>query len=380
MKVVKGDVQEAAGSLQVCAGQPGGCEAAIHAMRTVFEDADSDAILLIDAANAFNSMNRVTMLANIQRICPIVYIYAYNCYSVNARLFVVGGKELTSREGSTQGDPPSMVYYAIGLLPLMRELSTPTEQTPPPKHAAFADDLTGGGKLINLRSWFDKIVEHGPKYGYDAEPTKNWLIIKEDLLEEATLVFEGTGVNITSSGKKHLGAAIGQVDYKRKFVSSLVKGWVDEITMLAKVAESEPQSTYAAFTNCIRHKYTFYMRTIPTIADLLIPLEHAIKQNLIPALLDGRACPDDERALLALPVRLGGMGIINPTEISDQEHENSKLATDVLTRAIIDQQKQLPENLQENSKAIHSTIRNQRRKLQSDILEEIRSRMSDDKK
>jgi hypothetical protein len=320
------------------------------------------------------------MLANIQRLCPIIYTYAYNCYSVNARLFVVGGKELASREGSTQGDPPSMVYYAIGLLPLMYELSKPTEQITPPKHAAYADDLTGGGKIINLRSWFDKIVDHGPKYGYDAEPTKSWLIVKEHLLDEATLAFEGTGVNITKSGKKHLGAAIGQVDYRREFVSGLVKGWTDEIVLLAKIAESEPQAAYTAFTNCIRHKYTFYMRTIPAIADMLLPLERAIRQNIIPALFDGRDCSNDERALFALPVRLGGMGIINPTEISDQEHENSKLATEELTKAIINQQKQLPENLLENSKSIHSTIRHQRRKLQSDILEEIRSRMSDDQK
>ena len=52
----------------------------------------------------------------------------------------------------------------IGLLPLMYDLSKPTERITPPKHAAYADDLTGGGKIINLRSWFDKIVDHSSKY------------------------------------------------------------------------------------------------------------------------------------------------------------------------------------------------------------------------
>ena len=395
MKIVKTDVQDAAGSLQVCAGQPGGCESAIHAMRTIYEDDDTDAVLLIDAANAFNSMNRGAMLANIQRLCPIIYIYAYNCYAVNARLFVVGGKELASREGTTQGDPPSMVYYAIGLLPYMQELIKPTqpiateqiatvqiaaEQIAPPKHAAYADDLTGGGKIANLRSWFNRIVEHGPKYGYSAEPTKSWLIVKEQLFIEATNAFEGTGVKITTHGKKHLGAAIGQLEFKSEFVSQLVKNWADEIISLAKIAEFEPQAAYAAFTNCIRHKYTFYMRTIPAITELLLPLEHAIRHKLIPALIDGRLCSNDERCLLALPVRLGGMGLVNPTAISDQEHENSKLATEELTRAIINQQRDLPENLHANSKATHSSIRSQRRKLQSDILNDLRSRMSDDEK
>ena len=66
-------------------------------------------------------------------------------------------------------------------------------------------------------------------YGYDAEPTKSWLIVKEQLQDEATQAFLGTGVNITVSGKKHLGAVIGQVEYKRKFITDLVNNWVKQI-------------------------------------------------------------------------------------------------------------------------------------------------------
>ena len=65
-----------------------GCEAAIHAIRSIYENADTDALLLIDAANAFNSLNREAMLSNIKNLCPVVYMYAFNCYAVQARLFV----------------------------------------------------------------------------------------------------------------------------------------------------------------------------------------------------------------------------------------------------------------------------------------------------
>ena len=94
MKVFRPNIQKAAGSLQVCAGQSGWCEAAVHAMRDIFEEDDCDAVLLVDAANAFNSINRASMLENISRLCPIAYVYAYNCYAPHARLFVFGGKEL----------------------------------------------------------------------------------------------------------------------------------------------------------------------------------------------------------------------------------------------------------------------------------------------
>ena len=41
------------GALQVCAG----CEAAVHAVHRLFFDPESKAALLVDASNAFNSVN-----------------------------------------------------------------------------------------------------------------------------------------------------------------------------------------------------------------------------------------------------------------------------------------------------------------------------------
>ena len=56
--VLKSDVQEAAGTLQLCAGHEAGCESAIHSMCCIFHDATTEAALLFDADNAFNSLNR----------------------------------------------------------------------------------------------------------------------------------------------------------------------------------------------------------------------------------------------------------------------------------------------------------------------------------
>ena len=41
------------------------CEAPIHAMRKMFEADDNDEVLLIDAVNAFNSLNRSAAQHNI---------------------------------------------------------------------------------------------------------------------------------------------------------------------------------------------------------------------------------------------------------------------------------------------------------------------------
>ena len=55
--VIKGDIQEAAGSCQLCGGQIVGIEAALHSVRHL----KTKAILLVDASNAFGSLNRATV-------------------------------------------------------------------------------------------------------------------------------------------------------------------------------------------------------------------------------------------------------------------------------------------------------------------------------
>ena len=66
--------------------------------------------------------------------------------------------------------------------------------------------------------------------------------------------------------KKHLGAALGSEEFKREFVSSKVATWVYEITQLAEIAKQEPQAAYAAFTQGLRHRWTYVMRTVSNIS------------------------------------------------------------------------------------------------------------------
>ena len=52
---IREDIIEAAGPLQTCAGLKSGIEASVHAMRKIFEKDDTEAVLLVDAENAFNN-------------------------------------------------------------------------------------------------------------------------------------------------------------------------------------------------------------------------------------------------------------------------------------------------------------------------------------
>ena len=107
---------KAVGSLQFAAGQPASCEAAVHVMRQLFADEETEGVLLIDAHNAFNSLNRRAAMWNVMVLCPALGPVVINTYRSNTELFV-GGESIFSVEGTTQGDPLAMAIYAIAITP-----------------------------------------------------------------------------------------------------------------------------------------------------------------------------------------------------------------------------------------------------------------------
>ena len=105
LHVISVDTQLAAGALQTCAGHDAGSEAAIHAMKSIFDDEDTHAALLVDATNAFNLVNHQAALHNISVLCPSFSTILNNTYGAPIRLFFTGEGELSSTEGITQGTP-----------------------------------------------------------------------------------------------------------------------------------------------------------------------------------------------------------------------------------------------------------------------------------
>ena len=208
MSVIKVDVRNAAGNLQVCAGQQAGGEAAIHAMREIYEHEDCEAVLLVDAKNAFNTINRKTMLHNIGIKCPTLAMYAGNTYRKPSEMYIDNSAEdnggnatvIKSMEGTTQGDPIAMSMYALGLSVLQDEISYERTNV---KQVAYADDLSGAGKINDLKKWWDTVYEHGPAIGYIPNAAKSVLIVKPGMYERALQTFRGSDVIITTFQKRH---------------------------------------------------------------------------------------------------------------------------------------------------------------------------------
>ena len=332
MKVVGNDVLQATGPIQLCSGQEAGAEAAVHAMRTLFEQEGTDAVMLVDATNAFNNLNRKVALLNISLLCPAIATVLINCYRGNAQL-LVNGEIILSQEGTTQGDPLAMAMFALASMPLIRKVITNGA-----KQAWFADDAALGGKLTSIRQWWDQLIIHGPRYGYFPHAGKTVVITKGESYEAAVTLFEDTGVTISDTGQRYLGGGIGGEAFLEGFARRKISEWVMEVEQLSAFAKSQPHAAFAAFQYGLVPPWTYLNHVLPVSTDLLQPLENAIRQTLLPVLTGQPAFNDQMRDLVALPPRHGGLGLINPLTLPQTQQQSSVSVCRPLVKAILDQE------------------------------------------
>ena len=238
------DIAEAAGPLQVCAMQVAGCEAAIHAMQDLSCDDRAEAALLVDASNAFNSVNYQAALQNISTLCPALSMVLHNTYGAATCLFATGQGKISLREGTSQGDPLAMVL-------LIRKLHS---TVPDAFQVWFVDDATTVGPVSKLLKWWHHLVSVGPAFGYFPNSSKTFFT---EYLSQADSLFANTNITVTVQGQKHLGAALGSRAFAEEYVSRKVTDWIDEISQLLEISQTRSHSAYCAFTHGLIGRWTY---------------------------------------------------------------------------------------------------------------------------
>ena len=123
MRYARPEIRRAVGPIQLCGGFESGGEAAFRATYDIFKDDNTEAMLFVDASNAFNQLNRKVTLFNSRTVCPSLAPSIINTYRIPSNLYV-GGESIVSAEGTTQGDPLGLAIYAFGSQPLIQRLQT----------------------------------------------------------------------------------------------------------------------------------------------------------------------------------------------------------------------------------------------------------------
>ena len=122
--VARYDIEDVCGISQLCVRVRSGLEGAVRAINDLFNAHSEEewGILMVDASNAFNSVNSLAIL-----------------YS----------------QGVTQRDPLLMLVYAIGTLPLIHSFENPQDDI----QIWYADDVSA---CVPLKVWFGKLFKEGP--------------------------------------------------------------------------------------------------------------------------------------------------------------------------------------------------------------------------
>ena len=161
--------------------------------------------------------------------------------------------------------------------------------------------------------------------------------MKNSCYDFAVSIFRDSGGCISVEGKRHLGAALGSPSFVASFVTQKVSLWKQELTILSDISVTQPHAAYAAFVHGIISKWNYLVRCIPDICGFLLSLEEIIRTKFLPSLTGQNSFSDAKRDLMALPPRLGGLGIINPARYSSFQFSSSVSITATLVYLILQQ-------------------------------------------
>eukprot|EP01002_Notosolenus_urceolatus_P004821 NODE_227_length_2442_cov_30.139992_g170_i1.p1 GENE.NODE_227_length_2442_cov_30.139992_g170_i1~~NODE_227_length_2442_cov_30.139992_g170_i1.p1 ORF type:complete len:701 (-),score=136.70 NODE_227_length_2442_cov_30.139992_g170_i1:339-2351(-) len=350
---------KAAGSAQVCAGHSSACEAACHSFQERFAKPDTQVLLLVDASNAFNKMNRQQALRNIGKLAPTLGSVARNVYGSSSRAMLSDGTSIPSVEGTVQGCPIAMQVFAMGTIPLIRSLDAITRH-----QGWYADDSACVGSISKAAQWMKELKRLGEPHGYEVNLSKTIAVVKGSAYEDYKREFGELATQIEvhtvdqdgdldpseldkflactlersddDLGRRYLGGGIGGHGYRRRYVSEKVQTWCRELQSVADMAKVDPQAAHCLLTKGVVSKWRFLMRTTAAEPAWFQPMEDALRSKVLPALLGVSVISDALRARLELPCRHGGLGVPNPANMQGEEYAASLSLTSELTKLLSD--------------------------------------------
>jgi hypothetical protein len=164
MKGVGKDMVKYLNDFQFGVGVSGEAEAILHSVNRVLNLRHGDGsltMLTVDFSNAFNLVDRSTLLLEVRLRCPSISLWVEFLYGQAARLYV-GDGHIMSATGVQQGDPLGPLLFALVLHPLIHQIRDSCKLL---LHAWYLDDGTLVGDSGEVAKALDIIRVFGPELG-----------------------------------------------------------------------------------------------------------------------------------------------------------------------------------------------------------------------
>ena len=191
------------------------------------------------------------------------------------------------------------------------------------------------GPVEGIKTAQGLLLELGPRRGYFPEPDKSILI--SPIATPPSALESLAEFNFRhSEGHRYVGGFVGSGAAEAAWVDPQVRQWIAGVHSLAAAARRYPQTAYAGLSRSLQAEWQYLQRVTPNISPAFAPLETAIATVFLPALLDASV---DEiaklRPLLALPTRMGGLGIPDPTTTGEFCYGASTESTKLLQESLV---------------------------------------------
>ncbi|XP_026403713.1 uncharacterized protein LOC113299002 [Papaver somniferum] len=299
------------GNLQFGVGISCGGEGIIHSANRLLEMKGHDnfmTMLLVDFSNAFNLVDRSTLIREGRHRCPSIASWIEFCYSSPARLYY-NDVVLSSAQEVQQGDPLGPLLFALALHPIAENITT---QCSLDLHAWYLDDGTIVGDTMEVSKALKIIQTNGPARGLHVNVTKTEVFWPSlDLRRDLEDVFP-VNIGKSSRGVKLLG---GPVSLDMQYCSEVVQGRVDKTLHLWEKVQKlyDPQSELLLLRSCSGVSKLYF--TLQTTAPLDIQSSAIHYDSQLMLYLRQLVVGDSagfgllQRRLATLPIKDGGFGI-----------------------------------------------------------------------
>ena len=305
VRAIEGKVNNLLAPHQLGVGTRGGCEIIVHSVKEALKRDPSRWVLQIDLQNAFNSLDRSKMLAEVAQHLPECLPWAVTCYGTPSHL-QFGSHSLSSSSGVQQGDPFAGDCFAITLQPVVETIQA--EVPTLAAHSWFFDDANAVGNLEELGQVVDIVRREGPALGILLNDDKSsiWSPLALGPGEKDPLK---RGIKrVEDSGIKLLGSPIGDRDYVERFLKARIEKVRSITSELPHLHQPHLEFVLLRSTLALP-KIIFLLRTTDTtsLKPILQDFDCITREALSRIL--GRPVTQEGWEQAKTPVCMGGLGL-----------------------------------------------------------------------
>jgi hypothetical protein len=253
--------------------------------------------------NAFNSVNRSTLLSEIQNTSPGIYPYLYQCYGAPTNL-VYRNNNILSSVGCQQGDPLGPAIFSLAIHPIISTLNSKF-------NVWYLDDGSLGGDASSVSNDLSSIINKFNSIGLELNTNKCELFINTDTPNKSQIqqLFENIcpGINILQKNSLHLLGAPVFEESIPDFINTKINRFSE---FSARLLEINAHMAICILRFCMFvPKFTYALRCspiwkFPNYSESIDSMLHLQLQKILNVKINNR-----QFLHATLPIRFGGLGI-----------------------------------------------------------------------